>query len=123
MALKHNVEPGYREGLVIGLVIFTSLAANIWIIFLKKNAYLKKVNYEWNWFKPLRQLVNTDHIVQHWILTACFVCQSAENIIILYSTSIIITNIITTISIVFDVHKNWWGPPQSKSHPCIVVRS
>ena len=29
---------------------------------------------------PLRQLVNTDHVVQNWILSTCFVCQATTKI-------------------------------------------
>ena len=29
---------------------------------------------------PLRQLVNTDHVVKNWILSTCFVCQATTKI-------------------------------------------
>ena len=61
---------------------------------------------------PLRQLVNTDHVVQNWILSTCFVCQATTKINI--TLFFFMENVIC-----FVLSHNL---PKSESHSCIIVR-
>ena len=94
VTLEDDVEARYGEGLIVGLVIFKPLAKyfmlGTWTISSdKKRIVSEKQNRKTYWFElylqgdlmiPLRQLVNTDHVVQNWILSTCFVCQATTKI-------------------------------------------
>ena len=42
----------------------------------QKNLLIRIAFVRTDYVTPLRQLVNTDHVVKNWILSTCFVCQA-----------------------------------------------